>query len=104
MQWVSFKESQNLATTTTGGGWNSEQNFLDTGSVDHLLDMLRLIDLQPRDYPIRNTVIIINKRDRTHHASHAESSHQLITSRTRTINCNLWQTIITVSERDMLSS
>ncbi|MNO93189.1 hypothetical protein D3C76_847840 [compost metagenome] len=47
MQRETFEKTKNLAAATTIGRRDGKENFLSARALDHLLDMFRLIDLQP---------------------------------------------------------
>ncbi|MNC16246.1 hypothetical protein D3C75_640950 [compost metagenome] len=102
MQREAFEKPENLATASTVGRWNGEENFLRARVVDHLLNMLGLVHLQSGDHPVGNPAIVIDKRHRTHGAPHPQGSNQLVTGCPRTVNGDFRQAIVPIGKRDML--
>ena len=65
--------------------------------------MLRLVNLQTGNDPIRNTFIIINKRHRPHGPAHTQGCNQLVACGTGAVNGYSRKAIITVGKWQMLS-
>ncbi|MNX75587.1 hypothetical protein D3C86_1070650 [compost metagenome] len=99
-----LEKIENLPAPRTGGRRQSQQDLLSAGLVDHLLDMLGLVNLQPGNRAIRNARIVVNECYRPHHPAHAQCRHQLIARHTGPIDGDLGQAVIATGEWDVLGS
>ncbi|MNP70580.1 hypothetical protein D3C76_1668340 [compost metagenome] len=72
------------------------------GNIQHFLDMLRLVDLQARDHPVSNAVVIVNECHWAHHLAHPKRRHELVAGGTRAVDCNPGQTVLPAGEWHML--
>eukprot|EP00166_Cyanidium_caldarium_P005677 ctg_7073.g499 len=78
MQRKPFKVAQDFTTPGTVGRRYRQQDFLGSGGIDHALNVPWLVHLKSGNYPVRNTVIIINEGYRPHDPAHTQGSDQLI--------------------------
>ncbi|MNO65465.1 hypothetical protein D3C76_562240 [compost metagenome] len=104
MQWKAFQVPQYFTTPPAICRRDGQKDFLSPGNIDHLLNMLGLVNVQSRNDPVSNTGIVIDKRDRSHQSSHAKRCYQLVSRRSCSVDCNLWQPLVSIREWDMLSS
>ncbi|MCY1455286.1 hypothetical protein D9M71_724100 [compost metagenome] len=104
MQRKAFQVAQYFTTTPTIRGRDGQKDFLSPGNIDHLLDILGFVNMQSRNDPVRNTDVIIDKRDRSHQSSHAKRRYQLISSGSCPVDRNPRQPFISIRKRDMLGS
>ncbi len=72
---VGLEQAENFAAASARRRGNRQQHFLHAGFVDHLLDMLGLVDAQASNDTVGYLVIVIDESDRTHRATEAQGGN-----------------------------
>ncbi|MCY1441403.1 hypothetical protein D9M71_577170 [compost metagenome] len=75
MQRIRFQQTKDFATPGARSRRNCQQDFLRSGFLDHLLDVLGLVGSQPRNNPPGNLVIIVDERHRPHGTPSAQGGN-----------------------------